>query len=153
VKNKKWSADKVKAAQLWIINRWPDLFTPGPDLKPLALKVHKEILKHRDENPMLSRRVVEEVLNRHTSSFGYLYGLLKHKDRVDLNNAPVGEVSLAQRRFARSTLKSRQRALQKIRRGVSERKSVKRNDGRNETKSQSAPTISYKSKRRKLTPS
>lgn len=151
VKNKKWSADKVKAAQLWIINRWPDLFTPGPDLKPLALKVHKEILKHRDENPMLSRRVVEEVLNRHTSSFGYLYGLLKHKDRVDLNNAPVGEVSAAQRRFARGTLKTRQRAQQKVRRGSGARKSTKRNDARDVSKS--APTISYKSKRRKLTPS
>jgi len=151
MKNKKWSADKVKAVQAWVINRWPDLFTPGPDLKPLALKVHKQILEHRDENPMLTRRVVEEVLNRHTSSFGYLYGLLKHRDRVDLNNAPVGEVSLEQRRFARATLKTRQRAQQKMRRGLKARKSNKRNDNRG--KSQSAPVISYKSKHRKLTPS
>jgi len=113
--NKKWSSDKVKEAQRWIIKRWPESFTQGPDLRPLSLNIHKDLLTYRSENPQLSSRVVREVLKRHTTSYGYLYGLTKNNHRYDLENNPVGEVSNEHRAWARETLRSKQKLAQKIR--------------------------------------
>ena len=112
---KKWSSDKVKEVQRWIIKRWPDSFTQGPDLRPLSLQVHKDLLKYRDENPLLSGRVLREVLKRHTTSYGYLYGLSKHDKRYDLDGKPVGDVSPEHREWARNTLKLKQKEAQRIR--------------------------------------
>jgi len=112
---KKWSSDKVKEVQRWMIKRWPDSFTQGPDLRPLSLQVHKDLLKYRDENPLLSGRVLREVLKRHTTSYGYLYGLSKHNKRYDLEGKPVGDVSPEHREWARNTLKLKQKEAQRIR--------------------------------------
>ncbi len=113
--NKKWSSDKVKDVQRWLIKRWPESFTRGPDLRPLSLQIHKEILAHRDENPQLSTRVVREVIKRHTTSYGYLYGMTKHDKRYNLQGEAVGMVSPEHRDWARSALKVRQKAAQAIR--------------------------------------
>lgn len=113
--NKKWSSDKVKELQRWLIKRWPESFTPGPDLRPLSLQVHKEILQHRDECPQLSGRVVREVLKRHTTSYGYLYGTTKHAKRYNLKGEEVGVVTSEQREWARSALKAKQKEAQRIR--------------------------------------
>lgn len=113
--NKKWSSDKVKDVQRLMKKRWPDAFTHGPDLRPLSLHIHKEILEHREEYPQLSGRVVREVLKRHTTSYGYLYGMLKNDKRYDLDNKPVGEVSAEHREWARRTLRMKQKLAQKIR--------------------------------------
>lgn len=110
---KKWSSDKVKRAQLWLAEKWPDLFTPGPDLKPLSLKIHKEILQHRDENPDISTRVLQEALKRHTTSFGYLYGMTKATHRCNLNGEPEEEITDSNRAWARKTLRLLQRISQK----------------------------------------
>ncbi len=113
--NKKWSSDKVKDVQRWLVKRWPESFAQGPDLRPLSLQIHKEILEHRDEYPQLSGRVVREVLKRHTTSYGYLYGSTKHDKRYNLKGEAVGLVSGEQREWARSTLKAKQKEAQKIR--------------------------------------
>ena len=73
---KKWSSGKVRIVQKWLIERWPEVFTPSADLKPLSLSVYKDILEFREENPELSGRVLREALKRHATSYGYLYGCL-----------------------------------------------------------------------------
>lgn len=113
--NKKWSSEKVKEVQRWLKKRWPESFAPGPDLRPLSLQVHKEVLQHREEYPQLSGRVVREVLKRHTTSYGYLYGLVKNNKRYDLNGNAVGEVAPEHREWARAALKAKQKEAQRIR--------------------------------------
>ncbi len=115
---KKWSSGKVKEVQRWLIKRWPDTFTQGPDLRPLSLQIHKDLLKYRDENPLLSGRVLHEVLKRHTTSYGYLYGLSKHDKRYNLDGKPVGDVAPEHRHWARNTLKSKQKEAQRVRKEV-----------------------------------
>jgi len=156
--NKKWSSDKVKEAQRWIIKRWPESFTQGPDLRPLSLQIHKELLRYRTENPQLSSRVVREVLKRHTNSYGYLYGLVKHGQRYDLEGKPVSEVTPEHREWARTTLRRKQKEAQRIRKEA--RKQL--HEQRKKTPSQSvakktatgsnsaSPVIRYKQTRRKL---
>ena len=159
--NKKWSSDKVKEAQRWIIKRWPESFTQGPDLRPLSLSIHKDLLTYRSENPQLSSRVVREVLKRHTTSYGYLYGLTKNSHRYDLENNPVGEVSSEHKAWARETLRSKQKLAQKIRKGRRHLSKSVAKAGAKDTapvalkKSASAgnasgPVIRYKPTRRKL---
>jgi len=113
--NKKWSSDKVKDVQRWLIKRWPESFTRGPDLRPLSLEIHKDILAHREENTQLSSRVVREVLKRHTTSYGYLYGMTKHDKRYDLKGEAVGEIAQSHRDWARSALRLKQKEAQRIR--------------------------------------
>jgi len=139
--NKKWSSEKVKEAQRWIIKRWPESFTQGPDLQPLSLNIHKELLTFRSENPQLSSRVVREVLKRHTTSYGYLYGLTKNSHRYNLENKPVEEVSAEHKAWARETLRKKQKLAQKVRK-----------ERRNLVKAAGKPTAkdSPKQARRKL---
>ncbi len=162
--NKKWSSDKVKEVQRFLIKRWPESFAQGPDLRPLSLQVHKEILKHRDENPQLSGRVVSEVLNRHTNSFGYLYGLLKNEFRYDLENKPVAEVAPEHREWARQTLRAKQKLAQKIRKDARQKlrdekkaqhasqKALSRTVHKNAPSESgaSSPVIKYKPARRRI---
>jgi len=155
--NKKWSSDKVKEVQRWIIKRWPESFTQGPDLRPLSLNIHKDLLAHRSENPQLSSRVVREVLKRHTTSYGYLYGLTKNSHRYDLENKPVAEVSPEHKAWARETLRKKQKLAQKIRKDrrnelktsgkVPARVTLKKSTPAGKS---SAPVIKYKQARRKL---
>lgn len=109
----KWSSEKVKRAQQWLIEEWPELFTPGPDLKPLSLKIHKEILQHRDRNPDISGRVLQEALKRHTTSFGYLFGMTKATHRHNLNGEPTERISAENRSWAQKTLRVMQKLAQK----------------------------------------
>jgi len=161
--NKKWSSDKVKEVQRWLIKRWPDCFKQGPDLRPLSLQIHKDLLKYREENPLLSGRVLNEVLKRHTTSYGYLYGLAKHEKRYDLDGKPVGEVSPEHRDRARNTLKSKQKEAQRIRKEARKglREQRKSLPARAESQalpkrrvagsgSAADPVIRYKQTRRKL---
>ncbi|OED41694.1 hypothetical protein AB833_09095 [Chromatiales bacterium (ex Bugula neritina AB1)] len=111
----KWSSKKVKAVQQWLVESWPELFTPGPDSLPLSIDVHREILAYREKNPLLSRRTLDEALNRHTNSFGYLYGMLKHKHRYNLIGKEVQEVSAEHQEKARATLRRMQKEAQRNR--------------------------------------
>ncbi len=113
--NKKWSSNNVKDLQRWLIKRWPESFTRGPDLRPLSLQIHKEILAYREENPQLSTRVLREVLKRHTSSYGYLYGMVKNAKRYNLKGEAVEEVSSEHREWARSALREKQKEAQRVR--------------------------------------
>ncbi len=112
---KKWSSEKVRRTQKWLVERWPDIFTPGRDLRPLTVKIHKDILKHRDENPAVSHRTLREALHRHTRSYGYLYGLLKHTNRFDLDGNQAELILGEHRECARLNLRSMQRKAQKRR--------------------------------------
>ena len=109
----KWSSENVKRAQQWLIAQWPELFTPGPDLKPLSLKIHKEILGYRDQSPQISSRVLQEALKRHTTSFGYLYGMSKSTHRHNLKGEPVEAISAENRAWAQRTLRIMQKLAQK----------------------------------------
>jgi len=112
---KKWSSDKVRVVQKWLVQRWPELFTQASDLKPLSLSVYKDILEFREENPDLSGRVLREVLKRHTTSYGYLYGMLKYSHRYNLKGEQVEVVAPEHRSWARNTLKVKQKVAQKVR--------------------------------------
>ena len=111
----KWSAKKVKRLQLWLAARWPQLFSVRPDQVPLSLSIHKEILKHRNENPDLSCRLLNEALKRHVTSYGYLYGMQKHSHRYDLDGQQVGRVSAMHCAWAKRTLRVKQKLAQKVR--------------------------------------
>lgn len=115
--NKKWSSKKVKNVRAWLEKRWPDLFVPGPDLKPLALDIHKEILQFRAECPELSHRTLDEALKRHMTSHGYLYGMRKHNQRVDLSGNPVEPVAAMHREWASQLLRKKQKDAQRERKG------------------------------------
>lgn len=155
----KWSGDKVRLIQRWLVVRWPELFKPGPDLLPLALDIHVEILKYRDENPELSRRALAEALKRHTGRFGYLYGLRKNQHRYNLVGKAVQKVSPEHKDLARESL----RQLQKQGRRKVSNGNVESANGKNvgtgpeligergpsRRKSVSAPVIVYKSPRRR----
>ena len=164
---KKWSSNKVKEAQRWITKRWPEIFTQGPDLPPLSLQIHKELLNYRSENPALSSRIVREVLKRHTNSYGYLYGMLKSNSRYDLGKNRVGEVSAEHRRWARETLRKKQKLAQKVRRDAVKQAREQEKASRIERKrtadaradksigsktngDKNIPVIRYKQARRKL---
>ena len=115
--NKKWSSKKVKSVLLWLEKRWPQLFAPGPDRQPLALDIHKEILKFRSECPELSRRTLDEALKRHMTSYGYLYGMSKHSHRVDLSGKQVGLVAENHSAWASQLLRKMQKDAQRARKG------------------------------------
>lgn len=105
----KWSSEKVKSVQQWLTGRWPDLFTPGPNLLPLSLNIHVEILRHRTENPELSSRSLEEALNRHTKSYGYLYGLCKYIHRYTLDGTAEQKIADDHKARARWMLKQQRK--------------------------------------------
>lgn len=159
----KWSPKKVRNIQEWLIDRWPDLFAQRPDQLPLSLSIHKEILKHRAENPELSCRLLGEALKRHVTSYGYLYGMQKNAHRVDLEGNRVDTVSAEHRHWAKSTLRAKQKLAQKVRkdkygttRPKLNRKPIKRpaavvapEEGKAASK-RAAPVIRYKASRKKL---
>ena len=113
--NKKWSSKKVKNIQDWLAQRWPAVFSAGPDRKPLALDIHKAILVHRSENPDVSRRALDEALKRHMSSHGYLYGMLKHSHRHDLSGEKLEPISPGHRKWAAEVLRKKQKEAQRAR--------------------------------------
>ena len=127
--NKKWSSKKVRKVLAWLETRWPELFAPGPDKKPLALDIHKEILKFRTEFPELSRRSLDEALKRHMTSHGYLYGMSKHSHRVDLSGNDVELVNEAHRHWASQLLRRKQKDAQRARKGR-KTQSIKGNRGK-----------------------
>lgn len=112
----KWHASQVRIAQKWLAETWPALFTPGRDLKPLSLKVHKDILQHPGRPVGAPRRAVMEALKRHTMSFGYLFGLSKYRDRYGLDLEPVEIVSEKHKEWAQRTLRRKQKIAQASRR-------------------------------------
>lgn len=171
----KWSSKKVKELQDWLVLRWPDVFTPKPDQLPLSLSIHKEILKYRQENPQMSCRLLSEALNRHVRSYGYLYGMLKNDQRHDLSGNPVEPLSSAHRKWARKTLRAKQKVAQKVRKEMKQlqklegkpqsagkpavpRPKVRNKSGErsiemplvNNVNGTSAPVIRYKQSRRKM---
>lgn len=113
--NKKWSSKKVKSIQEWLAERWPKVFAPGPDRKPLTLDIHKKILEHRGENPELSGRALDEALKRHMSSHGYLYGMLKYSHRYDLDGNKVESINPVHRKWASQVLRAKQKEAQRAR--------------------------------------
>lgn len=159
----KWSPKKVRKIQEWLISRWPDLFEARADQLPLSLSIHKEILKHRGDNPELSCRLLSEALKRHVTSYGYLYGMQKNTHRVDLEGNKVDTVSAEHRKWARNTLRVKQKLAQKVRKEKlgnvhpsAGRKPLKRRvpfqtteDGSVACK-RAAPVIRYKASRKKL---
>lgn len=158
--NKKWSPGKVKQTEKWLREKWPDLFTPGPDLKPLSTRIFKDILAYRIENDELSGRVLREALKRHTTSFGYLYGMMKNTHRVDLNGKPVEPISAEHRAWASKTLRLLQKIGKKSRKPSGNRMGPKHNcDGKRVQtlrrkpgigRERPAPLIKYKPTRRRI---
>jgi len=112
---RKWSANNVKHLQKWLESRWPDLFQPGPDLKPLSTSIYKEILAYRGESEYLTGRVLREALKRHTTSFGYLYGMAKNTHRYNLAGEAVEPILGEHRAWALRTLRILQKISQKNR--------------------------------------
>lgn len=161
--NKKWSSKNVRSVLTWLEKRWPDLFAPGPDRKPLALDIHKEILKFRSECPELSRRTLDEALKRHMTSHGYLYGMSKHSYRVDLAGKEVEPVAESHRAWATQLLRKKQKDAQRDRKGrksqirgnrgnpafLDKRAASKVANSIDTRSSATAPVIRYKQRRRR----
>jgi sRNA-binding protein len=157
--NKKWSPGKVKQTEKWLREKWPALFAPGPDLKPLSTGIYKEILAYRSENKELSGRVLREALKRHTTSFGYLYGMMKNTHRVNLDGEAVEPIKAEHREWASKTLRLLQKIGKKTRKPSGNRfgpkkpgsKRVQALPRKSSTgRSRSAPLIKYKPTRRRV---
>ena len=108
----KWNSDQVRAAQQWLSATWPHLFEDGRDLKPVTLKIHKEILQQPGRPDSVSRRALMEALKRHVTSFGYLYGVVKSTHRHNLNGEAVELLSPAHKQWAKMTLRRAQKLAQ-----------------------------------------
>lgn len=143
----KWHANQVKIAQKWLAETWPGLFTPGRDLKPLSLKVHKEILQHPGRPAGAPRRAVTEALKRHTKSFGYLFGLTKHSHRYGLDLAPAEVISEIHKDWAQRTLRRQQKLSQASKRKAARVQPIQREHSSRQT---TVPQITYKKTRRRL---
>ena len=147
----KWQASQVRTAQKWLVETWPDLFTPGRDLKPLGLKVHKEILQHPDRPAGAPRRAVVEAPKRHTRSFGYLFGMTRHTHRVGLDLEPLEAVSDEHKQWAFRTLRRLQKLAQASKRRGPRAQPAAGKVARTRPSVSKAPTqITYKKNRRRL---
>lgn len=155
----KWSSEKVRVVQKWLVERWPEVFTPGPDLKPLSLSVYKDILEFREENPALSGRTLREALKRHTTSHGYLYGMLKYSHRFNVEGEQVEVIAIEHKRWARETLKLKQKIAQKVRKQKGQQASFSRSGEKLRARpvtgsvhsrtARKAPVIKYKQPKRR----
>lgn len=146
----KWKASQVRAAQKWLADTWPALFTPGRDLKPLTVKVHKEILQHPERPEGIPRRAVVEALNRHTRSFGYLFGLSKHSHRFDLSLQQAEPVAEQHKAWAEKALRRAQKLAQAAKRKNVSRRPFEPSIMRSRTAAKVAPQITYKKQRRRM---
>jgi ProP effector len=108
----KWNSKQVREAQQWLTATWPQLFENGRDLKPLSLKIHKEILQQPGRPETVSRRALMEALKRHVNSFGYLYGLIKATHRHNLQGEQEELISPAHKQWAKMTLRRAQKLSQ-----------------------------------------
>ncbi len=164
--NKKWSSKKVKSIQEWLAERWPQVFAPGPDRKPLTLDIHKKILEHRADNAELSGRALDEALKRHMSSHGYLYGMLKYSHRYDLEGNKVEPINPLHRKWAGQVLRAKQKEAQRARKAKKQalrnsrskpsaaatRRPVERERlvGESPKPAATSPVIRYKQRRRRV---
>lgn len=147
----KWHASQVRIAQKWLTDTWPELFRPGRDLKPLSLKVHKEILQHATRPAGVSRRAVTEALKRHTRSFGYLFGLSKNTHRFDLDLQLAELISDQHKEWARRTLRRQQKISQAAKRkAFAERKLAPSPLRMSPARRKPDTQITYKKARRRL---
>ncbi len=146
----KWRASQVRAAQQWLQETWPALFSTGRDLKPLSLKVHKSILQHPTRPADISRRALVEALKRHTRSFGYLFGVTKHTHRYDLDLQPVEPIAEQHRQWAQKTLRRQQKLSQAAKRKSTAERVVGSPLRTPSARKNADTTITYKKARRRL---
>ena len=150
----KWNSKQVRAAQAWLVATWPHLFTSGRDLKPLSLKIHKDILQQPGRPAEVSRRALMEALKRHTTSFGYLYGIIKFTHRHNLTGEQEEVIFPAHKQWAKQTL----RKIQKLSQATSRRNARNKNFApktraprvRSIPKKAAETRITYKKQRRRI---
>lgn len=69
-------------------------FAVWRDDQPLALKIEKRIFRFISENHIsASKRVVQKLLKRHTSTRSYRDNILQQAQRYELDGTPAGEIS------------------------------------------------------------
>ncbi len=82
-------------------------FTAWRDNEPLSIGIEKQIFQLISaEHLPYSKRVVKRVLKRHCTSTAYLNSVLHGNSRVSLDNAINGDVSTAEKSYAKSKLDS-----------------------------------------------
>lgn len=71
------------------------------DYLPLALGVEKAIYRYISTNHLsASKRVVQQLLHRHTSAMQYLHNLMQQPLRYHLDGSPAGEIDPAEKEYA-----------------------------------------------------
>lgn len=82
-------------------------FVAWRDYLPLALGVEKTIYRYISTNHVsASKRVVQQLLHRHTSAMQYLHNLMQQPLRYHLDGSPAGEVIPTERESATLKLAS-----------------------------------------------
>lgn len=77
------------------------------DHLPLALGIEKAIFRYISTNHVsASKRVVQQLLHRHTSAMQYLHNLMQQPLRYHLDGSPAGEVLPTERESAALKLAS-----------------------------------------------
>lgn len=71
-----------------------DAFTVWHDYQPLALGIDKSIFRFiAEQHISASKRVVQKLLQRHTSTRSYRGNILRQAQRYDLDGSPAGQIS------------------------------------------------------------
>lgn len=83
---------------------FPAVFSPGRP-RPLKLRIQADIQARMPGH--FSRKLLGVVLQRHTTSTGYLKALATQPDRIDLDGQPAGPVDPAHREAAAAELERR----------------------------------------------
>ncbi len=100
---KKTPPSEIKARELDQL--LGERFTAWRDNEPLRIGIEKEIFQLISaEHLPYSKRVVKKVLKRHCTSTAYLNSVLHGNSRVSLDNAINGDISSAEKSYARSKL-------------------------------------------------
>ena len=82
-------------------------FRAWRDHLPLAVGIEKAIFRYISTNHIsASKRVVQQLLHRHTSTMQYLHNLMQQPLRYHLNGSPAGEVIPTERESAALKLAS-----------------------------------------------
>ena len=93
----------------------PQCFKRGHDKLPLALGIHKELIKHYSQDPRFSNLMLRRAFYYYCHGEAYLKNIKEGMLRINLKGEKVSKVTVLEQSYALTQLKKRQaKALEKI---------------------------------------
>jgi RNA chaperone ProQ/FINO-like protein len=95
--------ERSRQTRLELVRRFPACFRPsGEPVKPLAMGIDEQLF---EACPDIDRHALMFLLSEYTSTADYHRAMIAGPDRVDLNGASVGTVTLSNVAYAKHRLK------------------------------------------------